>query len=83
MQFILKALISFSISAFSVKVSHPYRKTDVTSALSKPILVFMDMFLSLEMTFSFARDAVVTAILIFISCTDLASSVMVAPRHLN
>ena len=73
MQFISKALIRFSISAFSVHVSHPYRTTDVISARSKPILVFMDMFLSLQMTFSFARDAVATANLIFFSCTDLAS----------
>ena len=37
----------------------------------------------LQMIFSFARDAVATAILTLSSCTDLASSVMVAPRYLN
>ena len=68
MQFISKALVRFSISSFSVQVSHSHRKADVTSAQSKPIPVFMDIFLSLQMTFSFANEAVATAMLIFISC---------------
>ena len=46
---------------------------------SKPVLVFMDMCLSLQMAFNAASDA--GAILIFISCTDLASSVTVASRY--
>ena len=83
MQFISKELIRLSISAFSVQVSHPYRKTDVTNARSKLILVFIDIFLSLHIVLSFESDDVAMAILILISCTDLASSVMVAPRYLN
>ena len=83
MQFISKALIRFSISALSVQVSQPYRKTDVTSALRSLIRDFIEMFLSLQIGFNFARDDVATAILILISWIDFASSVMVAPRYLN
>ena len=49
-----------SVSMFNTLIE----KTDVISARSKSILVFMDMLLSLQKTFCFARDAVATAILI-------------------
>ena len=75
MQFISKALIRFTISAFIVHVSQPYKKTECTKALSKLNPAFMEMFLSLQIGFKFASVDVAIAILILISCTDLASLV--------
>ena len=62
-----KAPIRFSISAFSVHVSHPYRKTDVTGALNRLNLDVIVMLLSFHIGFRLARADVATAILILTS----------------
>ena len=62
--------------------SHEYRKIEITSALNSLILVFRQMFLSLQMGRIFDIVAVVCAARDKISALDHSSMIM-EPRYLN
>ena len=70
------------MTAVMVHVSHAYKNMDMARERISLILELMEMFLSLQMTFSLVTAAVVWAILDSTSGLDLSSD-NIAPRYLK
>ena len=77
---VLQLLISF---LFSVRNSHPHKRTNQTYALSVLVLVLIVIFLFVNMVFKFLKVSSGTTTLFFISAALFAFCVIEYRRYLN